>query len=72
MTGATNYKAAPPSTPLTDSPRRIGVKPRDQRTVHSSYGHSDKMSHLDEPGLRMAHIAAQNYPREKQSLIHNY
>ncbi|MFC0035072.1 hypothetical protein [Cardiobacterium valvarum] len=39
-------------------------------TVHSSYGHSDKMSHLDEPGLRMAHIAAQNYPTEKQSLIH--
>ena len=28
------------------------------------------MSHLDEPGLRMAHIAAQNHPTEKQSLIH--
>ena len=38
--------------------------------MYSSYGNSDKMSHLDGLGLRMAHIAAQNYSTGKQSVIH--
>jgi len=50
--------------------RRQAQNPVIKDTVYSSYGNSDKMSHLDGLGLRMAHIAAQNYSTGKQSVIH--
>ncbi|SUX24804.1 Uncharacterised protein [Cardiobacterium valvarum] len=34
-------------------PAVLAQNPVTKDTVHSSYGHSDKMSHLDELGLRM-------------------